>query len=388
MSLIDTLLARRPREEQFTSRLRSLAVTARVGRILGILIVLTFVTGWISHVSQEPGGWFFTRPTWGYRLTQGLHVIAGTATVPLLLVKLWSVYPRLFQASAGSPRDRSAWSALARQTAERLAVAALVAATIFQLVSGALNSAQWYPWAFSFRSTHYAVAWIVIGALALHIGLRWGQIREGLRDRRALDDGPPEGPTRRTLLRSTWVASGLAAVAVAGGTISPLRSLAVFSSRSGTGPGGVPINRTAAAAGVTEAATGSAFRLVLAAGDREVSLSLADLRGLPQHTERLPIACVEGWSAMGTWTGVRVADLLSLLEVGPSDLRVTSLQQRGAFSVTELPSAFAADPLTLLALDLDGEALSLDHGYPCRIIAPNRPGVLQTKWVQRLEVIG
>ncbi|MFI8264713.1 MULTISPECIES: molybdopterin-dependent oxidoreductase [unclassified Streptomyces] len=34
------------------------------------------------------------------------------------------------------------------------------------------------------------------------------------------------------------------------------------------------------------------------------------------------------------------------------------------------------DPLTLLALRLDGEVLSLDHGCPARIIAPNRPGVL------------
>jgi DMSO/TMAO reductase YedYZ molybdopterin-dependent catalytic subunit len=45
------------------------------------------------------------------------------------------------------------------------------------------------------------------------------------------------------------------------------------------------------------------------------------------------------------------------------------------------------DPLTLLALLLDGEPLAIDHGYPCRLIAPDRPGVLQTKWVSRLEVL-
>ncbi|MEP7092226.1 MAG: molybdopterin-dependent oxidoreductase [Nocardioidaceae bacterium] len=36
---------------------------------------------------------------------------------------------------------------------------------------------------------------------------------------------------------------------------------------------------------------------------------------------------------------------------------------------------------------LNGEALSIDHGYPARLIAPNRPGVLQTKWVARIEVV-
>ena len=44
------------------------------------------------------------------------------------------------------------------------------------------------------------------------------------------------------------------------------------------------------------------------------------------------------------------------------------------------------DDRTLLALALDGEPLSLDHGFPARVIAPDRPGVLQTKWVARIEV--
>ncbi len=68
-------------------------------------------------------------------------------------------------------------------------------------------------------------------------------------------------------------------------------------------------------------------------------------------------------------------------------MRVVSLQQHGPFRVTTLPGHFADDPLTLLALRLEGEPLAIDHGYPCRLIAPDRPGVLQTKWVARLEVL-
>ena len=68
-------------------------------------------------------------------------------------------------------------------------------------------------------------------------------------------------------------------------------------------------------------------------------------------------------------------------------MRVVSLERDGAYAVSELPPAFAADPLTLLALRVNGEVLALDHGFPARIIAPNRPGVLQTKWVHRLEVL-
>ena len=81
-------------------------------------------------------------------------------------------------------------------------------------------------------------------------------------------------------------------------------------------------------------------------------------------------------------------DLLSLVGApAASTVRVGSLQAAGPYRETLLPARFAADPLTLLALRLDGEALAIDHGYPCRVIAPNRPGVLQTKWVDRLEVI-
>jgi DMSO/TMAO reductase YedYZ molybdopterin-dependent catalytic subunit len=51
-----------------------------------------------------------------------------------------------------------------------------------------------------------------------------------------------------------------------------------------------------------------------------------------------------------------------------------------------LSPAHAGDGDTLLALFLDGEPLHPDHGYPVRLIGPNRPGVLQTKWVSELRV--
>ena len=41
--------------------------------------------------------------------------------------------------------------------------------------------------------------------------------------------------------------------------------------------------------------------------------------------------------------------------------------------------------MTLVALQLNGSPLDIDHGYPARLIAPNRPGVLQTKWLIRIE---
>jgi hypothetical protein len=379
-----------PAEEDFTSWLRSPAVTARIGLWLGIAFGLAFVTGVISHWAQTPSPWlpFPTAPSWGYRLTQGLHVVSGTAAVPLLLVKLWTVFPKLL---ARPPRDLRN---LALHGLERVSIAVLVASAIFQLATGLANAAQWYPWHFNFRPTHYALAWVAIGALLVHIAVKLPVIRGALgsdldgtgQDRPTLERGPGV-MTRRGLLRTTWGAAGVAVLATAGATVPWLRHVSVLGVRSGEGPGGVPVNHSAAYRRVVAAATSTAYRLTVTNGAKEVSLSLADLRAMPQTTASLPIACVEGWSAGATWTGVPVRDLLALVgAAGDSHVNVLSLQQSGGERASTLEPNFADHPHTLLALQLHGETLSLDHGFPCRLIAPDRPGVLQTKWVGRLEV--
>lgn len=389
-----------PAPEDFPSRLRSPAVAARVGLWLGICFGICFLTGLVSHYAQEPDHPipFPTSPSWGYQLTQGLHVTTGVAAIPLLLVKLWSVYPLLFKRPPFGNARRLAVDAL-----ERISIGVLVAAGIFQLATGLLNAAQWYPWQFSFRTTHYAVAWIAIGALVVHIAVKLPLTRDLLRG--DVDDtthdretATARGPlTRRGLLRTTWGASAIAVLATAGSTVPLLREVSVFGVRSGDGPGGIPINKSAKAAGVISLATSPAWRLEVVDGATSVALTRADLLAMELHTEHLPIACVEGWSASGDWTGVRVRDLLDLVSGDAGDaggsmsgreVRVESIQPSGPFRSTTLQANFVADERTLLALMLNGEPLGIDHGYPCRLIAPNRPGVLQTKWVGRLEVQG
>lgn len=383
-----------PRPDDFATRLRGLAVTARVGRWLGVCFGVAFVSGLISHYAQnidQPVP-FPTGPAWGYRLTQGLHVAAGTMAVPLLLVKLWSVYPRLFERP---PRQLRRLVVVAL---ERVSIGVLVASATFMLVSGLANAAQWYPWAFSFRRTHYAVAWIAIGALLVHLAVKITPIRRGLAEPidlpaapDGMSDGVPNdvGLSRRGLLRATWASVGVAALATAGATVPWLRRVSVFAVRSGEGPQGVPINKSARAAGVENAARAAGYRLTVANGARSVELTRDAIAAMRQHRERLPIACVEGWSAAADWTGVRVRDLLDLVDAPRgSTILVTSLQERGAFRATTLQGNFAGHDRTLLALGIDGADLDLDHGYPARLIAPNRPGVLQTKWVTRIEVIG
>jgi DMSO/TMAO reductase YedYZ molybdopterin-dependent catalytic subunit len=360
---------------------RTARTTVVVGRLLAAAFVVCFLTGLYSHLLQEPlPGMRF--PTWPdvYAVTQGLHVAVGIAIFPLLLGKLWTVFPRLFLwPPIGSPRE----------LLERASIAVLVASGIFQLATGVLNIAQWYPWEFSFRRTHEAVAFVAIGSILVHVAVKLPVIRDALVGRADdAESGAADGPSRRTVLLGAGAASGLAVLLTAGQTVPFLRKVSVFGVRDGEGPQDLPVNRTARAAGAREAAQDPSFVLEVRHGGQVVSLTRDQLAELPQRTHRLPIACVEGWSRNATWTGVAIHDLLALVDApADSTVKVRSMQTRGAFGTSELPGDFVSDPRTLLALELNGEVLDLDHGYPCRIIAPNRPGVMQTKWVRSLEVV-
>jgi DMSO/TMAO reductase YedYZ molybdopterin-dependent catalytic subunit len=353
-----------------------------LGAAAGSTLLVCLATGLVSHFHQHPLAWLDmpSRPVWAYQLTQGLHVAAGIAAVPLVLAKLWLVYPRLFQ----RPPVRNAVHA-----AERLLVAPLVAGVVFQLVTGLVNLVQWYPWRFFFPSAHWAVAWVVAGAVGLHVAFKAPVVRF----RRERGDGQGDGHVapgaveRRAVLLAAGVSVGAVTLATAGQTLRPLRAVSVLAPRDpAVGPQGLPVNRTARAARVEALAGDPAWRLVVD-GPRRVSLGLADLGALPQHEARLPIACVEGWSASGDWSGVRLRDVLDLAGI-PHDVRVRVVSlERGLYQSSPVGPRGARDPLTLLALRLGGEPLALDHGYPLRLIGPNRPGVLQTKWVTRIEVI-
>ncbi|MFF7154898.1 molybdopterin-dependent oxidoreductase [Streptomyces sp. NPDC008139] len=372
------------REGAFRGRLHDARTAVSLGRVLGAALVVCFVTGLVSHYLQQPPNWAVnhlpSRPSWGYRLTQGTHVATGIAAIPLVLAKLWTVYPRLF----AWPPLRSVLHGL-----ERLSILVLVAATLLQLVTGLLNTVQWYPWPWNFRPAHWALAWVVVGALALHIAVKAPEITAHWwrRSPGTLRLPAADGPERRAFLATVGAAVGAVTVTTVGQSLTPLKDLDLLAPRHPDhGPQHLPVNRTAAAAGITAARLAD-WRLTVR-GPRPYELTLPQLRALPQRSVVLPIACVEGWSKNAHWSGIRIRDLLDRAGAPHhARVRVVSLQQHGAYAVMEMGDLYARDPLTLLALSLNGDVLSPDHGFPARIIAPNRPGVLQTKWVTRLEVL-
>lgn len=367
--------------ESFDSGLRSTRLTSQLGLALGVAFAICFSTGLISHLIQHPPGWFWwpSRPVGLYRFTQGLHVATGLACIPLLGAKLWSVYPRLFE----RPAVRSFGHGL-----ERGSIAVLVAAALFQVVGGLINVSRWYEaLPFFFTTGHYWGAWLAVGALLTHIGVKLPVIRDGLARRTV--DGGTGGLTRRELLGTVGAAAGVITLATVGQTVSPLSAVSVLAPRRPTvGPQGLPVNKTAVGASVRDLALSPAYRLVVTGPEREIALSLADLTALTQHTAILPIACVEGWSATGTWSGVRLSHLAEMVGVDPksASAEVESLERGGRYRTSTVSPTHVRDDFTLVALRLNGAPLHPDHGYPARLIAPNRPGVLQTKWLGRITV--
>jgi DMSO/TMAO reductase YedYZ molybdopterin-dependent catalytic subunit len=370
------------RSGAFPSELRSERVSAVLGIALGVCFLTCFATGLYSHVLQEPPGWFtpFPRPAGLYRVTQGAHVTTGIATIPLLLAKLWAVYPKLFE----WPPFRSFGHAV-----ERLALVPLVGGALFLLLSGVNNINLAYPYAFSFRTGHYAAAWLTMGALTVHVVATAQVSRRALRQPRQTSDVDATVVARRQFLTGVFATGALAALFTVGQTVAPLRRLALLAPRRpDAGPQGFPVNRTAASVGLTDVDVG-AYRLTIAGQGVacERTFTYAQLRSLPQHEATLPIACVEGWSASRRWRGVPVRDLLEAAGAREgAEVSVVSMQDNPLYRRSTMTSAVARDRDTLLALDVDGAPLHPDHGFPCRLIAPNRPGVLQTKWVHRIEV--
>jgi DMSO/TMAO reductase YedYZ molybdopterin-dependent catalytic subunit len=205
----------------------------------------------------------------------------------------------------------------------------------------------------------------------------------------AADPAPPT-VSRRGALALVGGGALFVAVLTAGQTLGGFtRQAALLLPRGrirGNGPNDFQVNRTAAAAAITPADTGTNWRLTLRGPSRQMLLDRAALEAMSQHTAELPIACVEGWSTTQTWSGVRLRDLAALAGIpNPSRATVRSLERFGGFGHAVLQANQVGNPDSLLALRVNGVDLSADHGYPARIIVPALPGVHNTKWVRSIE---
>ncbi len=145
---------------------------------------------------------------------------------------------------------------------------------------------------------------------------------------------------------------------------------------------------------VTLAASNFAgYRLLVdGAVDRRHAFPLGELRALPQQTQITRHDCVEGWSAIGKWSGVRLSDILDAVRPR-NDARYVVFHcmdndGMGNLYYESLDLHQARHPQALLAMRLNDAPLDAAHGAPVRLRVPTQLGYKSAKWVERIEVVG
>jgi DMSO/TMAO reductase YedYZ molybdopterin-dependent catalytic subunit len=135
--------------------------------------------------------------------------------------------------------------------------------------------------------------------------------------------------------------------------------------------------------------------------EHAVEFSLDDLRALPKHTQITKHNCIQGWSGVAEWGGVCVTEILKVCEPSPQAkyLVFTSFQLGKQAVKPELTSAFqrpfyevidmelARHPQTILAYEMNGEQLPINHGAPVRLRVETQLGYKMVKYLRSIELV-
>ncbi len=118
-------------------------------------------------------------------------------------------------------------------------------------------------------------------------------------------------------------------------------------------------------------------------------LSLSELKSMPRVTSERTLVCISnpvGGALIGNvvWSGVRVRDLLQVAGVQPGARWVTWRSSDGY--VESLPLAAALEQDVLLAFEINAQPLTRRHGFPLRVLIPDRLGMKQPKWITAIEL--
>ncbi len=120
------------------------------------------------------------------------------------------------------------------------------------------------------------------------------------------------------------------------------------------------------------------------------SLSLAELRAMPSRTQITRHDCVEGWSAIGKWTGVPLAAVLDKARLTDKARYIVfhcADDFRGTNYYESIDLADAFHPQTILAYGMNDGILPVGHGAPLRLRVERQLGYKQAKFVMRIEAV-
>ncbi|VVT18793.1 molybdopterin-dependent oxidoreductase [Rhizobium sp. EC-SD404] len=123
---------------------------------------------------------------------------------------------------------------------------------------------------------------------------------------------------------------------------------------------------------------------------RPQSISMAEIRTLPARTQITRHDCVEGWSAIGKWTGTPLGPLLDRAELAPNARYIVfhcADDFRGTPYYESIDLVEAFHPQTILAYGMNDGDLPIGHGAPLRLRVERQLGYKQAKFVMRIEAV-
>ncbi len=124
---------------------------------------------------------------------------------------------------------------------------------------------------------------------------------------------------------------------------------------------------------------------------RPVTWSLAAIKEMPARTQITRHDCVEGWSAIGKWTGVPVGDLMRKVQPLPNAkyaiFHCADVDDDGVPYYESMALTDCYHPQTILAYELNGQPLDVPHGAPLRLRFERQLGYKHAKYVVRIELV-
>jgi|SRR5689334_13062251 DMSO/TMAO reductase YedYZ molybdopterin-dependent catalytic subunit len=119
---------------------------------------------------------------------------------------------------------------------------------------------------------------------------------------------------------------------------------------------------------------------------RPMVFSLDQLRRLPHTEMRVQHHCVEGWSAVASWHGVRLREIAALVGLSP-DVKYVEFRSFDSNYWSSWDLASAMHPQTLLAYGMNGHPLNPDHGAPLRLYSAVKLGYKMVKYLTEMNFL-
>ncbi|QIL38036.1 molybdopterin-dependent oxidoreductase [Pedobacter sp. HDW13] len=131
----------------------------------------------------------------------------------------------------------------------------------------------------------------------------------------------------------------------------------------------------------------NAWKLIVkCTNEKNLNIRLEEIKALPKTEIVYDFKCVEGWDEIQYWAGVKLSDFLTHFKLdGQSHMQYMGLETPNGAYYVGLERESILHPQTLLAYEMNGKSLSIEHGAPLRLIVPVKYGIKNLKRIGQIS---